>query len=80
MVQQTIVIVIQSLIMVGIALLAGAHFEDGVLGVAGLIGRGADLGRVRRAVDRVRAGHAAGGDADRGVQFLLLPLTFISST
>ena len=34
-VQQTITMIIQSLIMVGIALLAGASFENGVLGVAG---------------------------------------------
>ena len=37
-VQQTITMIVQSLVMVGIALLAGASFENGVLGVAGLIG------------------------------------------
>src|SRR4030095_14215222 len=47
--QQTITMIIQSLIMVGIALLAGASFANGVLGVAGLIGIAALISAARAA-------------------------------
>src|SRR5918995_4340074 len=61
-VQQTITMVIQSLIMVGIALLAGASFSNGVLGVAGLIGVAAVVSApFRLAVNRLRARRAQGG-------------------
>ena len=80
-VQQTITMVIQSLIMVGIALLAGASFSNGVLGVAGLIGIAALVSapfaslsiasaRVTRKEETLIA----------TLTFLQLPLSFISST
>ena len=80
-VQQTITMVIQSLIMIGIALLAGASFENGVLGVAGLIGIAAlisagfaSLSLAFALVTRKEETLIA------TLTFLQLPLSFISST
>jgi ABC-2 type transport system permease protein len=80
-VQQTITMVIQSLIMVGIALLAGASFPNGPLGVAGLIGIAAlisapfaSLSIAFALVTRKEETLIA------TLTFLQLPLSFISST
>ena len=80
-VQQTITMVIQSLIMVGIALLAGASFSNGVLGVVGLIGVAAlvsapfaSLSIAFALVTRKEETLIA------TLTFLQLPLSFISST
>ncbi|MGH2859024.1 MAG: ABC transporter permease [Solirubrobacteraceae bacterium] len=78
--QQTIVSIIQSLIIVGLALAIGASFPGGVLGVlvllcvAILLGMGfgalsISLGLLLRREESVIA----------AVQFVLLPLTFLSS-
>lgn len=78
--QQTIVSIIQSLIIIGLALALGATFPNGVLGVVVLIamaillgtGFGAlsiALGLLLRREESVIA----------AVQFVLLPLTFLSS-
>ncbi|MGH2876162.1 MAG: ABC transporter permease [Solirubrobacteraceae bacterium] len=78
--QQTIVSIIQSLIIVGLALALGADFPGGVLGVvvllcvAVLLGTGfgalsISLGLLLRREESVIA----------AVQFVLLPLTFLSS-
>jgi ABC-2 type transport system permease protein len=79
--QQTITMVIQSLIMVGIALLAGASFANGALGVLGLIGIAAliwaafaSLSLAFALVTRKEETLIA------TLTFLQLPLSFISST
>jgi ABC-2 type transport system permease protein len=79
--QQSITIVIQSLIMVGIALIAGASFPNGPLGVAGLIGIAvlisapfATLSLAFALVTRKEETLIA------TLTFLQLPLSFISST
>jgi ABC-2 type transport system permease protein len=78
--QQAIVTVIQSLVLVGLALAIGADFEGGVVGVAVLIATAIMLGTafgalsigLALAVRREESVVAA-------VQLLLLPLTFLSS-
>jgi len=79
--QQSITMVIQSLIMVGIALLAGASFPNGPLGVAGLIGIAvlisapfATLSLAFALVTRKEETLIA------TLTFLQLPLSFLSST
>ena len=79
--QQSITMVIQSLIMVGIALIAGASFPNGPLGVAGLIGIAvlisapfATLSLAFALVTRKEETLIA------TLTFLQLPLSFISST
>jgi ABC-2 type transport system permease protein len=80
-VQQTITMIIQSLIMVGIALLAGAHFENGVLGVIGLI---AIAALISAAFASLSLGFALIARKEETLiatlTFLQLPLSFISST
>lgn len=80
-VQQTITMVIQSLIMVGIALLAGAHFENGVLGVVGLI---AIAALISAAFASLSLGFALITRKEETLiatlTFLQLPLSFVSST
>jgi ABC-2 type transport system permease protein len=79
--QQTITMIVQSLIMVGIALLAGASFANGALGVAGLIGIAAlisaafaSLSIAFSLVTRKEETLIA------TLTFLQLPLSFLSST
>jgi ABC-2 type transport system permease protein len=79
--QQTITMVIQSLIMVGIALLAGATFHNGVLGVAGLIGIAALISAAFAALSLAFALVARKEETlIATLTFLQLPLSFISST
>jgi ABC-2 type transport system permease protein len=79
--QQTITMIIQSLIMVGIALLAGASFPNGVLGVAGLIGVAA---LISAAFASLSIGFALVTRKEETLiatlTFLQLPLSFMSST
>jgi ABC-2 type transport system permease protein len=80
-VQQTITMIIQSLIMVGIALLAGASFENGVLGVAGLIGIAALISAAFASLSLAFALVTRQEETLIGtLTFLQLPLSFISST
>jgi ABC-2 type transport system permease protein len=73
--------IIQSLIMVGIALLAGAHFENGVLGVAGLIGIAALISAAFASLSLAFALVTRQEETLIGtLTFLQLPLSFISST
>src|SRR4029453_7168837 len=79
--QQTITMIIQSLIMVGIALLAGASFENGVLGVAGLIGIAALISAAFAPLSLAFALVPRQGETRiGGLPFPQLPLSFISST
>jgi ABC-2 type transport system permease protein len=78
--QQAIVTVIQSLIMIGLALAIGASFPGGVLGVVALIATAIVLGTAFGALSIglalvVRKEESVVG----AVQLLLLPLTFVSS-
>ena len=58
--------IVQSLIIIGVGLLVGAHFPNGVAGVAALIvARLPDQHDDRRALERARARRAPGGDPDR---------------
>jgi ABC-2 type transport system permease protein len=79
--QQTTTMIIQSLIMVGIALLAGASFENGLLGVAGLI---AIAALISAAFASLSLGFALIARKEETLiatlTFLQLPLSFISST
>jgi ABC-2 type transport system permease protein len=80
-VQQTVTMVIQSLIMVGIALLAGASFENGVLGVAGLIGIAALISAAFASLSIAFALVTRKEETlIATLTFLQLPLSFISST
>ncbi|MBV8954448.1 MAG: ABC transporter permease [Solirubrobacterales bacterium] len=81
LVKEAVVVVIQSLIIVAIALLAGASFPGGLGGVAVLIGVSALLGATFGALSNgfaliVRQEEALIG----AVQFIVLPLTFVSTT
>jgi len=79
--QQTITMIIQSLIMVGIALLAGASFENGVLGVAGLIGIAALISAAFASLSLAFALVTRKEETlIATLTFLQLPLSFISST
>ena len=79
--QQTITMIIQSLIMVGIALLAGASFENGVLGVAGLIAIAALISAAFASLSLAFALVARKEETlIATLTFLQLPLSFISST
>ena len=79
--QQTITMIIQSLIMVGIALLAGASFSNGVLGVLGLI---AIAALISAGFASLSLGFAMVARKEETLiatlTFLQLPLSFISST
>jgi ABC-2 type transport system permease protein len=80
-VQQTITMIIQSLIMVGIALLAGASFPNGPLGVAGLIAIAALISAPFAALSIAFALVARKEETlIATLTFLQLPLSFISST
>ena len=73
--------IIQSLIMVGIALLAGARFAGGVLGVAGLIGIAALISAAFASLSLAFALVTRQEETLIGtLTFLQLPLSFISST
>jgi ABC-2 type transport system permease protein len=79
--QQTLTMIIQSLIMVGIALLAGATFANGALGVLGLI---AVAALISAAFAALSLGFALVARKEETLiatlTFLQLPLSFISST
>jgi ABC-2 type transport system permease protein len=79
--QQTITMIIQSLIMVGIALLAGASFPNGALGVVGLIGIAALISAAFAALSIAFALVTRKEETlIATLTFLQLPLSFISST
>jgi ABC-2 type transport system permease protein len=79
--QQTITMIIQSLIMVGIALLAGASFPNGALGVVGLIGIAALISAPFAALSIAFALVTRKEETlIATLTFLQLPLSFISST
>jgi ABC-2 type transport system permease protein len=79
--QQTITMIIQSLIMVGIALIAGASFAGGVLGVAGLIGIAALISAAFASLSLAFALVTRQEETlIATLTFLQLPLSFISST
>jgi ABC-2 type transport system permease protein len=78
--QAVLTIVIQSLLIVGLALALGAHFPGGVGGVAILVLVGALLGAVFASLSNGVALLARQREALIGaVSFVLLPLTFLSS-
>ena len=78
--QGAVVIVIQSLIMVGLALAVGASFPGGVLGVAVLILVAALLGAAFGALSNSLALVTRQEESLIGaVTFLVLPLTFLST-
>jgi ABC-2 type transport system permease protein len=78
--QGALVIVIQSIIMVGIALAVGASFPGGVLGVAVLILVAALLGAAFAALSNSLALVTRQEESLIGaVTFLVLPLTFLST-
>ena len=79
--KEAVVVVIQSLIIVALALIAGASFHGGVGGVAVLFAVSALLGATFGALSNgfgliMRQEEALIG----ATQFILLPLTFLSST
>jgi ABC-2 type transport system permease protein len=81
LVKEAVVVVIQSLIIVAIALLAGASFPGGLGGVAVLIGVSALLGATFGALSNGFALIMRQEEALIGaVQFIVLPLTFVSTT
>ena len=78
--QSAVVIVIQSVIMVGIALAAGASFPGGVVGVVILVLASALLGASFAALSNALALVARQRESLIGaVTFLVLPLTFLST-
>jgi ABC-2 type transport system permease protein len=78
--QSAVVIVIQSVIMVGIALIAGASFPGGVVGVIVLVLASALLGASFAALSNALALVARQRESLIGaVTFLVLPLTFLST-
>jgi ABC-2 type transport system permease protein len=79
--KEAVVVVIQSLIIVAIALIIGASFPGGVAGVAALFAISALLGATFGALSNgfgliMRQEEALIG----AVQFIVLPLTFLSAT
>jgi ABC-2 type transport system permease protein len=79
--QQTITMIIQSLIMVGIALIAGASFAGGVLGIAGLLGIAALISAAFASLSLAFALVTRQEETlIATLTFLQLPLSFISST
>jgi ABC-2 type transport system permease protein len=79
-VKEAVVILIQSVIIVGLALLVGASFPGGVGGIAVLLVVAALLGAAFGALSNGFALIMRQEEALIGaVQFLLLPLTFLSS-
>jgi ABC-2 type transport system permease protein len=78
--QSAVVIVIQSVIMVGIALAAGASFPGGAVGVIVLVLASALLGASFAALSNALALVARQRESLIGaVTFLVLPLTFLST-
>jgi ABC-2 type transport system permease protein len=78
--QQAIVTVLQSLIVVGLGIAAGASFPGGVTGVAVLIAVAVLLAAAFGALSMALSLHLRKEESVVGaVQMLLLPLTFISS-
>jgi ABC-2 type transport system permease protein len=78
--QSALVIVIQSVIMVAIALAAGASFPGGVVGVIVLVLASALLGAAFAALSNALALVARQRESLIGaVTFLVLPLTFLST-
>jgi ABC-2 type transport system permease protein len=79
-VKEAVVVVIQSVIIVGLALLVGATFPGGVAGVVVMLIEAAILGAAFGALSNGFALVMRQEEALIGaVQFLLLPLTFLSS-
>ena len=79
--KEAVVVVIQSLIIVALALIVGASFPGGVAGVAALFALSALLGAMFGALSNgfgliMRQEEALIG----AVQFIVLPLTFLSAT
>jgi len=80
-VKEGVVVVIQSLIIVVLALIVGASFPGGPLGVAALFGVSALLGATFGALSNGFALIMRQEEALIGaVQFIVLPLTFLSTT
>jgi ABC-2 type transport system permease protein len=80
-VKEAVVVLIQSVIIVALALIVGASFGGGVGGVVALIAVAALLGATFGALSNGFALIMRQEEALIGaVQFLLLPLTFLSST
>jgi ABC-2 type transport system permease protein len=78
--QSAVIVVIQSVIMVGIALAAGASFPGGVVGVAVLVLASALLGAAFAALSNALALVARQRESLIGaVTFVVLPLTFLST-
>jgi ABC-2 type transport system permease protein len=81
LVKEAVVVVIQSLIIVVLALIVGAHFPGGVGGVAVLFAVSALLGAIFGGLSNGFALIMRQEEALIGaVQFIVLPLTFLSST
>jgi ABC-2 type transport system permease protein len=79
-VQSAVVIVVQSVVMVAIALAVGASFPGGVLGVVALILLAALLGSAIAALSNSLALVTRQEESLIGaVTFLVLPLTFLST-
>ena len=78
--QQAIVVVVQSLILVGLGLILGARFDGGVLGVAVLLAGAVLLGAAFGALSSALALLLRREElVIAAVNFVLLPLTFLSS-
>lgn len=78
--QAALTIVIQSLIVVGLALIVGANFSNGVLGVTGMIAIGALLGMTVGALSNGLALVVRKEESLIGaINILLFPLTFVST-
>jgi ABC-2 type transport system permease protein len=79
--KEAVVVAIQSLIIVVLALIVGASFPGGVAGVAALFGVSALLGATFGALSNGFALIMRQEEALIGaVQFIVLPLTFLSTT
>jgi ABC-2 type transport system permease protein len=79
--QVAIIVCVQSLIIVGLSLVLGATFPGGAVGVAALIGLAVLLAAAVAGVSNAIALTARREETLIGaVNFLILPLTFLSST
>jgi ABC-2 type transport system permease protein len=78
--QQSLIVVIQGLIMVGIGLVAGARFDGGILGVVVLLGASillaAGMGSLSNALALLLRKEES---VIAAVQFVVLPMTFLSA-
>jgi ABC-2 type transport system permease protein len=80
LVQGTIVVVIQSLIVLGLGLIVGARFDGGLLGVAVLFACAVMLGTAFGALSSALALIMRREESViAAVQFVILPLTFLSA-